>query len=350
MDNSSIYNFLINKYGDLSSFLPFGYALPPIRATIEITYKCNLCCKMCYQQSERNKKIKEMDKDDIKKVIDQMLPKTLISLTGGEMFTRNYIFEIINYATKRHVCNIVTNATLINKEIAKKIVRSGIVLIGVSIDGIEPTHNSIRGIKNAYEKSIKGIELIQKEKERQNKKFPQIDIKTVILPDNTKELYEIYKLAEKVSADYLTISVLKGSDIQLSPPVLDHISPSLFRKNNKICKLNVNLLKQQINKIVDSQGTVKLRFYPGNLSKQLESYFKGRINNKDYYSCTYPWVAFNVSPHGDVFPCISLKVGNIKEQKLDKIWNGKKMRSFRLQLRKHRVFSACQGCCNLWFK
>ena len=353
MNYSNLYNNLTNIYGKFSSFLPFGLALPPIRATIELTYNCNLHCKMCYQQSQRgkgNQRI-EMTKGEIKKIIDKMPPKTLITLTGGEPLIRKDALEIIEYAGRRHNCNIITNGTLIDQEKARRLVEKNLTLIGVSIDGIGKNHDKIRRVEGAFKKAITGIQLIQKEKAKLGLKFPLIDIKTVILPENLSQLHQIYNLARELKVDFFTISILRSWATLLSPPVSKTAPEFAYRVSPKVDgDFDVNLLEEQLKMITSEESPVKLRFYPRELNWHLRDYYANKISPRDYLPCIFPWTSFFISPLGDVFPCLTLGVGNIKKQNLFKIWNGKKMRQFRLRLKKARVFFVCQGCCNLCLK
>lgn len=353
MNYSDLYNLYINVYGWISSKLPFGYALPSIRATIEITYACNLRCRMCYLNDGRKQKnLKpDMTEEQIKKIIDQMPPKTLIGLTGGEIFTKPYIFHLIDYATQYHYCNIVTNGTLITPAIAKKIVESKLLVVGISIDGPRVIHDQIRGKIGAFKKSIHAIKMIQQEKRKQNKQTPKIDLKIVILPENYRYIKEIFQLCKKLKVDFFTISVLKSSPIQLSPPVLPLIKQSMYQTIIQPQEsINISLLQREIEWIVKQKSGVRVRFYPRHLPLRLIDYYQGSTGINDYDPCTFPWASFNVAPGGDLFPCISLNIGNVKNTHILKLWNSEKMRQFRLKLKKNSIFPACHGCCNLWFR
>ena len=50
-----------------------------------------------------------------------------------------------------------------------------------------------------------------------------------------------------------------------------------------------------------------------------------------------------------MYPCFIYKVGNVREQSLKQIWNGPKMREFRVR-RRDGGFAVCQGCCELEHK
>jgi len=351
---SQIFDFLSKYYGFFSSYLPKGYALFPMRMTIEATYKCNLRCQMCFQQVERKNNIgkKEMTTAEIKKIIDQVPSFTMISLTGGEIFTRPDAIDLITYASHHHRCNIVTNAALITPKIARALVKSHLLLVGVSFDGINLLHDKIRGVPHTFSRALKGIKLIQAEKKKQKTKYPLIDIKTVILPENVNHLTQIFqKVVKKTGANFFTISTLKGSNIQLAPPIKESITAQEYSHYDRLSNnYDINLLEKQIRYITQNKQNTVIRFYPGNLACHLKSFYHNKITPKNYSPCYFPWTSFNISPYGDVFPCIALNVGNIREKNLINIWNGKKMREFRIKLKKQKVFPACHGCCNLWLR
>ncbi|NMD04208.1 MAG: radical SAM protein, partial [Deltaproteobacteria bacterium] len=52
---------------------------------------------------------------------------------------------------------ISTNGTLITREIAAKLKTIGLSYMGVSLDGLEKTHDRFRGTKGAFEKAMEGI-------------------------------------------------------------------------------------------------------------------------------------------------------------------------------------------------
>lgn len=358
MNNFQIYSqtfdFLSKYYGFVSSRLPQGYALFPMRMTIETTYKCNLRCQMCFQQIERKNSAgkKEMTTVEIKKIIDQVPSITMISLTGGEIFTRPDAIDLITYASRHHRCNIVTNAALITPKIARNLASSHLLLMGVSFDGVNLLHDKIRGVPHTFSRALEGIKLIQAEKKKQKTKYPFIDIKTVILPENVDHLTQIFqKVVKETDANFFTISTLKGSNIQLAPPIKEDITVSEYSHYDRLStNYDINRLEKQINYITQNHQNTIIRFYPGNLAHRLGDFYHNKITPNDYSPCYFPWTSFNISPYGDVFPCIALNVGNARKKSLLSIWNGKKMRNFRIKLKKQKVFPACHGCCNLWLR
>ena len=63
------------------------------------------------------------------------------------------ITDIIKFATQNNVLTVVSNGTMITKELAEKIVESGLGYIHISVDGIKAeTHDYIRGISGLMQK------------------------------------------------------------------------------------------------------------------------------------------------------------------------------------------------------
>ncbi|MCL2670196.1 MAG: SPASM domain-containing protein, partial [Syntrophaceae bacterium] len=52
---------------------------------------------------------------------------------------------------------ISTNGTLITRELAETFQKIGLSYVGISLDGIEPTHDRFRGVAGAFQEAVQGI-------------------------------------------------------------------------------------------------------------------------------------------------------------------------------------------------
>jgi len=163
----------------------------------EVTRRCNLSCKHCRAVAEDHPYENELDTKASFKLLDEIRKtgQPIIILTGGEPLLRNDIFDIASYGTKIGLRMVMApNGTLITKENAQKMKESGIKRISVSLDGSTPqTHDDFRGLKNAFEQSLNGIEIA---------KQAGIDfqINTTITKTNLEQIPKILKLAEDLGA------------------------------------------------------------------------------------------------------------------------------------------------------
>ncbi|MFH1378463.1 MAG: radical SAM protein [Planctomycetota bacterium] len=134
----------------------------PRSVTIAITGKCNLACKHCFYADEM-RKYDDLPTDRwlafIKECGDAAV--MYITLTGGEPFMRPDIFEIIDAIVKNRMrFSILTNGTLVTKDIAKRIADTGRVRrVQVSVDGDEASHEWMRG-KGTYKKALDAVRFL----------------------------------------------------------------------------------------------------------------------------------------------------------------------------------------------
>lgn len=142
---------------------------------LEITNRCNLRCKHCWQ----GKKITNSDLniDSINKVFKlcEKFGTLTVRISGGEPFLHNNIWEILDLAKRSHLSIILgTNGTLINKNTIKRLKCYPINLIDISLDGHNSKiHDNFRRKLGSFNKSLKAI------KELINAGF-RVNIKTVI--------------------------------------------------------------------------------------------------------------------------------------------------------------------------
>ncbi|MFA5904103.1 MAG: heme b synthase [Desulfobacula sp.] len=182
---------------------PHGHmAHPPSADTLrlvawETTRRCNLACKHCRAVAEDHPYDNELDTEASFKLLKQIreVGEPIIILTGGEPLLRHDIFDIATFGTKLGLRMVMApNGTLITKETADKMKKSGIKRISISLDGSTPdTHDAFRGIQHAFEKSIQGINIAKEA-------GIEFQINTTITKFNLGEIPKILKLAEDLGA------------------------------------------------------------------------------------------------------------------------------------------------------
>lgn len=158
-------------------------------AFLELSNRCNLHCKHCYT-TYFNKAgldcksifllLKSLRKNGIRK----------IRISGGEPFVEKEIFTVLKEIRRQNflLTSISTNATLINKNLAKKIKiylgKKGKVF--VSLDGIsKSSHEKLRR-ENTFERALQGLKELDRNK-------CSIAINTVVHRYNIKELPLMYE-------------------------------------------------------------------------------------------------------------------------------------------------------------
>ncbi len=355
IDYAAWYKRILKLY----SFLPYslfkGYAFPPLTVQMEVTHRCNLNCSFCFLEKSANSSL-ELTYEEIKEIIDQIPPWSLLTFTGGEPFVRKDFFKILQYALDKGKCNVVTNADLITDEFIDLFLSKNLLLMGISLDGVGKIHDKLRGKNGLFDVVIDAIKRIQIAKKKQGKRYPLIDIKTVILEQNLTCLFKILELADKLKVDFFTVSLPKLSDIQFTPPYYDEFrqnkffSPPYKKGINK--SVNLKILKEELDLIREYSGSVSVRFYPYNMLNDyaIRQYYNGELKISDFYPCFVPWTTVCISPYGDMYPCLAYRIGNLREHRFKELWNSQRFRTFRQSLRKAGILPSCLGCCYSEFK
>jgi len=357
LDLYTLYRFGERFYTGFSRRLWGGYALPPLQMVIELTYRCNLKCDFCFQRRQVDQlhlrpggMAQELDLEEIKRIIAQTPPWSLIIFTGGEPFVRSDILEILAYAARKRRCHIVNNGTRITPEIARALVDLQVLSVGFSIDGDQAIHDGIRGVPGTFDRAIGAIGEIRRYRESTGRRWPLINFKTTITESNVHDLTKIAKLSRQVGADYHTYQIVNNSlltsGMQLSDEIKPYYAPPAPFEN-----FDVKALREQLERLsqMPSDNGPVIRFSPNIPIEKIESHYANELDVRSY-TCSAPWSGINVSAYGEVFPCFNYRIGSLRENSLRELWNGPRYRAFRRALKKNGLFSGCVGCCDLAYR
>jgi len=212
----------------------------------ECTLRCNLKCIHCGSDCKKDASIKDMPAVDFLKAIDEITDivnpnKTMIVLTGGEALLRKDLEQIGSSLYKRGFpWGIVTNGMLLNKQKIDSLLSSGLRAITVSLDGMEQSHNWLRGNVKSFSSALNAVRLL-----------PTIsgikyDVVTCVNQKNFNELNQIKEFLINIGVKEWRIFTIfpigrakEHKELQLEPrefkELFDFISQT--RKEKKI-KLN----------------------------------------------------------------------------------------------------------------
>lgn len=147
-----IYNS--EEYGVIGEF--------PLIIDIELTNACNLQCSFCSRQiMEREKGF--MSEEILKKVIDECAKhRTAIRfIRWGEPFLHPQIIEFCKYVKSKGLpLHITTNGLLLNKELCKGIIDSGVDSIIFSMQGLTKEEYEKERNNNQYDTLRTNIKLL----------------------------------------------------------------------------------------------------------------------------------------------------------------------------------------------
>lgn len=143
-----------------NSTLRYSQEDPPV-IVWNLTKSCNLNCIFCYYNAKRNFSGNGDINFNLAKRIVQQLKQAKIKhilLSGGEPLIYPKILNLLERLASFSIyIGISTNGTLINKNLAYVLKRAGLDYIGISLDGLEKTHNELRNSFQAFNQVLTGL-------------------------------------------------------------------------------------------------------------------------------------------------------------------------------------------------
>lgn len=136
----------------------------------EATRRCNLRCLHCGSPTEDVDNADELKTDEVIHAFDEiardfdMKRFRHINITGGEPFVRSDLLDVLRSISRwpfyRNI-DIQTNGVFIsdNPGVLKDLRGAGVTGLGVSIDGFESTHDSLRGTTGTWSRAVNAARL-----------------------------------------------------------------------------------------------------------------------------------------------------------------------------------------------
>ncbi len=191
-----------------------------------------------------------------------------IAFEGGEPLLRKDLVDILAFSRSLPLhTSLITNGTLLESkidEISPYI--NGVVY--VSLDGLEKTHDVIRGVSGCFKKAVQGITASVG-------KVP-VTINTTVMAENLHEIEDMVRLAKDLNARISVAIAHEYCNATASAPTAKEIS-----------------------EIAGKLVAMKKKGYP--LVNSI-SYFKV-VAKKKNWKCK-PWSMINIGPNGQlVLPC-----------------------------------------------
>ncbi len=166
--------------------------------------RCNLTCKHCYSISADTQFKGELSTEEVFTVLDDLKQYgvPVLILSGGEPLMRPDIFEISHRAKEMgFYVGLSTNGTLIDDTNIQKIADVGYNYVGISIDGLEQTHDQFRRMEGAFQLSMEGIDRCQQHDIK-------VGLRFTLTQDNAADLEPLLDLTAEREIDKFYLSHL----------------------------------------------------------------------------------------------------------------------------------------------
>jgi len=304
------------EYVKLSDYLPLD---TPFTLMIDPTNICNFKCSFCPTGDSEllatvNRPKGMMDYALYTKIIDDLtqFPKKVRSLRlfkDGEPFAHKRMIDMIKYAKEKNIADeiyIISNASLINKEMANKVLDADLDRLRISVEHVtSEKYKVITRTYSDYDKIVANVKYLYEEKKRRGHPL-WVNPKIVNTGLSKEELQKFHDDFGPIS-DELTVETLMGWSNALDRDFTLGSNPETG---------------------IDSKAKLE------NIEVCPEP-FKGMAINFDgtVSVCCVDW------SHGTL-------VGDTNKESVKEIWNGPRMTAFRMHhLRKERhKIPACAEC------
>lgn len=315
----------------------------PLNIEIEVTTRCNKRCILC-EHTHWNEPSVDLSFKEFKKIIDQFPKLRWINLTGeGDAFLNKDYLKMIKYSKSKDVAvYLVDSFDLINKEIAEKLVQSGVDGIYISMDAAtKETYEKIKvGCK--FERTVENIKNLIKIKEEMKSPIPEICFRYII---TTLNVHEMPKFVELVRSIGSWDSFGDGSKVHF-------IGLLTFKEIEQyyLPKLPEKIVGETIRKSKEDKNNLPVVF------PHIEPEKFPSINR--CLAWMEPYIMISGGEPGYVIPCCAVLMsnkreflrkhsfGNILEEPFKKIWNSERYRRFRQTVNRPNaeVPLLCRGC------
>jgi MoaA/NifB/PqqE/SkfB family radical SAM enzyme len=309
-----------------------GYCLPQ-RIIFCLTLRCNIKCKQCGIWRTENKK--ELTAEQWKKIMLELrewLGSYRLQIAGGEIFIREDIIDLVQFASKNDILiGIVSNGTLIQEPIARRLVDSGLGYLDISIDGLSPeVHDYIRGVKGVHEKALQAIRHVKSFRDRAKSDL-SIALATVVMGPNIGELVDLVKWVQSEGLNGISLNPL-GPACDADAKWYDH--SELWPKKEELAKL-----ESIMDQLVDMKNNGAPIMNSSDQLIEMKNYFRNPCVPIGS-NCMVGVTNFLISCDGEIHFCFRLPaIGNL-DQPFRATWRSEKAGDVRRQIK------ACQRECS----
>lgn len=284
----------------------------PFQALFELTGRCHMDCAHCYldiKHPPRN----ELSTDEVIGVLDQLQAAgtLFLTLTGGEIFLRKDVFDIMAAArARRFALRLFTSGTLLDRARVAEIARLRPLAVEISIyGGNSHAHDGITRRTGSLRKSLRAAVLLRQA-------GVTVAIKSPILTGTGEGHFDLIDLARRLGAGY-------------------KIDPSL------VARRDGGLEPMAMAPDVDTLARI---YRDSRVAPPLDALPPPRP--PDSAPCAIARRVVRIGPTGDVFACsvFPIPAGNLRQQSFADIWNGSPVLQTIRGITLGDLHGECGGC------
>lgn len=227
----------------------------PVNATLELTLRCNMKCKMCMFRHRSDEDAilagEELNTSQWADLAQQLFDAGTLNIliTGGEPLLRKDFCEIYSSIYRLgFIITLYTNATLVTEDVLEVLRRYPPHRIGITLYGASnETYKKLCGCADGFERALAGAKALST--------LPSVlEFRTTIVQDNYKDINDIEKLVKQefnlpVTHSLAVFQSVRGgcmpvSECRLSPE--DIVDLTMKRISYKFRELMPSKLREKV--------------------------------------------------------------------------------------------------------
>lgn len=299
----------------------------------ELTLRCTLNCMHC-GSGAGNARENELSIDECFQVADELVSLGCRKLTmiGGEVFLFKGWERLSQYLADKGVgVNIITNGYRVGKSEIEQIKRAGLINVGISIDGMEATHNRIRGRADSFRRIKNTLDLL-------NENEISIGAITSLMKINCDELEELYQFLSENGVEVWQLQLVSAmgnmagkNELAVAPRQVRQVTDFIRDKNRE---------RRMVVIAADSIG-----YFDDN-----EAYIRGRSSPVCCWDgCSAGISGIFIDSVGNIKGCGALYSdifieGNVRKTPLAEIWNDRNAFAYNRKFKDDMLSGMCAGC------
>lgn len=286
---------------------------------LDLTNRCNLSCKYCFNYRTLQSPSTDLDLDLIEKALQSKLAKSVKDwfLSGGEPVLYRHLPEALKLFRRYGIGpKIATNGTQLTPEIMESWIGSGVRSVQFSLDTLKPgRYSDLNGGER------QDLEAVRRNLRHAVRSPLRVVVSSVLTEENKKEIGEIMAFCFESGVDSYTLypnvpSDAQNKELTVPFPELLELTDDLFSAYSSLCPTKV--IDLTIPRFSDTSTYAK---------------WKDILAIRLHY-CAAAQFALKITSAGRVSACICqanepFLIGDLRRQSLDEIWVSEKALEFR---------------------
>lgn len=290
---------------------------------VETTNLCNLRCIMCQRSHGAADWIRQNGGYMSREIFDRIEPSfpfaewVYLGGFGETLLHKDFIWMLERIKEKGPKVIIFTNGIELSKDLARRIVEAQLDEMEVSIDGATPdTYRRIRG--RDLDQLLVNLRTLIEIKQSCGSTLPHLTLQLVAMRDNVHEVPALVELAAAIGVTDVSIANMAVH--------ADHLREQSLYLNQEAAARHFALAERRAHELGIALALPSLAETTNDCTRFFDTLYiawDGRVTSCD------------LDRH---------LVGDLRNETIEEIWNGSKLRKLREEYFRHGIASVCPNC------